>query len=248
MNTFLSPHVSADILSKIANVTAFIGTPFLIFAWLMFIRFSKEITGRDTSILFVLCYIFINILIILCIGYLFKRYPKIKPFTIIKFYYIIFSFIYILWGIFYLLKKKKKAKFRYMDLKMISVGFFSLLLFQNMVVVFYQQNIYLALIFIFAYFVMGGFLPIYIKYYADLSKLLPEEETSKSFDEFCEKFEISKREKEIIHEICKGLTNQQIADKLFISLQTVKDHTHRIYSKMECTSRAQLMRIVSESL
>jgi DNA-binding NarL/FixJ family response regulator len=67
-----------------------------------------------------------------------------------------------------------------------------------------------------------------------------------TFDRFCSTFEISKREKEVIHEICKGLSNQQIADKLFISLQTVKDHTHRIYGKTFCTSRAQLIRMVNE--
>jgi DNA-binding NarL/FixJ family response regulator len=71
-------------------------------------------------------------------------------------------------------------------------------------------------------------------------------ESNFTLEHFCEKFDISKREKEVIHEICRGLSNQQIADKLFISLQTVKDHTHRIYGKTFCTSRAQLMRMVNE--
>ena len=91
-------------------------------------------------------------------------------------------------------------------------------------------------------------MPIYIRYKSDLSKLLPENEMSESFEQFCKTFEISPRETEIVNEICKGLSNQQIADRLFISLQTVKDHTHRIYSKTNCTSRSQLIRMVNETL
>ena len=53
-----------------------------------------------------------------------------------------------------------------------------------------------------------------------------------SFDEFCKRFEVSPRESEVIMEICNGLSNKEISDKLFISLQTVKDHTHHILKPM----------------
>ena len=39
------------------------------------------------------------------------------------------------------------------------------------------------------------------------------------------------------------LPNQQIADKLFISLQTVKDHNHHIFRKTGVRNRMQLARI-----
>jgi DNA-binding CsgD family transcriptional regulator len=55
---------------------------------------------------------------------------------------------------------------------------------------------------------------------------------------------ITRREKEIIELICTGKTNQEIADLLFISLQTVKDHTHRIYLKLEIKNRAQLIHLL----
>ena len=61
------------------------------------------------------------------------------------------------------------------------------------------------------------------------------------------KFRISKREKQIIEEICKGKTNQQIADELFITLQTVKDHTHNIYKKVNVKNRVQLSQMFSTS-
>jgi DNA-binding CsgD family transcriptional regulator len=52
---------------------------------------------------------------------------------------------------------------------------------------------------------------------------------------------ITKRERQVVEQICLGKTNKQIADELFISLQTVKDHTHRIYSKLGVKSRMQLV-------
>ncbi len=60
-----------------------------------------------------------------------------------------------------------------------------------------------------------------------------------------EKYGITKREREIVDAICEGKTNQQIADELFISLQTVKDHTHRIYSKIGINSRMKLVQLVN---
>ena len=67
-----------------------------------------------------------------------------------------------------------------------------------------------------------------------------------NFKSFCEIFEISKREAEIIWEICSGKTNKAISEKLFITLQTVKDHTHRIYTKTGVKSRVQLANLVRE--
>ena len=62
-----------------------------------------------------------------------------------------------------------------------------------------------------------------------------------------QKYGISKREKEVITQICKGHTNQEIADKLFISLQTVKDHIHNIFRKINVSNRVQLTQIFTYS-
>ena len=81
-------------------------------------------------------------------------------------------------------------------------------------------------------------------------KKLPDAQNEETFDfeSFCDKFEISKREAEIIREICSGLSNQAIADKLFITLQTVKDHTHRIYTKTGVRNRVHLTNLVREKV
>jgi len=48
---------------------------------------------------------------------------------------------------------------------------------------------------------------------------------------------ISERELEVLHLIAAGLSNREIADKLFISLNTVKTHTKSINSKLDVNSR-----------
>jgi DNA-binding CsgD family transcriptional regulator len=60
-----------------------------------------------------------------------------------------------------------------------------------------------------------------------------------------EQHQITKRERQIVREICSGKTNREIAATLFISLQTVKDHTHRIYSKLGVGSRLQLVQKIT---
>jgi DNA-binding NarL/FixJ family response regulator len=59
-------------------------------------------------------------------------------------------------------------------------------------------------------------------------------------------FGITRREAEVIKKITAGMTNQQIADELFITLQTVKDHNSRIYQKLDVRNRTQLIRKVHE--
>ena len=50
---------------------------------------------------------------------------------------------------------------------------------------------------------------------------------------------ISERELEVLHLIAAGLSNREIAEKLFISLNTVKTHTKNINSKLDVNSRTR---------
>jgi LuxR family maltose regulon positive regulatory protein len=50
---------------------------------------------------------------------------------------------------------------------------------------------------------------------------------------------ISDREQGVLELIARGLSNQEIADKLHISLHTVKTHARRINAKLEVKSRTQ---------
>lgn len=50
---------------------------------------------------------------------------------------------------------------------------------------------------------------------------------------------ISKREYEVFQLMAEGLSNKEIADKLFVSLNTIKTHTSNIFLKLEVNRRTQ---------
>jgi len=64
------------------------------------------------------------------------------------------------------------------------------------------------------------------------------------FAALLKQYGISKREADVVLGIYAGSTNQEIANKLFISLQTVKDHSSRIYQKTFVKNRGQLIALV----
>ena len=56
-----------------------------------------------------------------------------------------------------------------------------------------------------------------------------------------EQYDLTEREEEIVEMILEGLSNPQIADKAFISENTVKKHLTNIYKKTGTTSRYDLI-------
>lgn len=55
------------------------------------------------------------------------------------------------------------------------------------------------------------------------------------------KLEITKREKEIIELISQGLSNKEIAEKLFVSISTVDAHRYNILKKLEVKNTAEMI-------
>ena len=50
---------------------------------------------------------------------------------------------------------------------------------------------------------------------------------------------LSKRELEVLQLMAQGLSNQQIAEQLFVSLNTIKTHSSNVFEKMEVQRRTQ---------
>jgi DNA-binding NarL/FixJ family response regulator len=69
-------------------------------------------------------------------------------------------------------------------------------------------------------------------------------------DQAVKKLGISKREFEVLELIAAGLSNQEIADRLFVSTSTVKTHVSKVLAKLdanrrtEAIARAKEMRII----
>jgi NarL family two-component system response regulator LiaR len=61
-----------------------------------------------------------------------------------------------------------------------------------------------------------------------------------------EKLGISKREYEVLELISQGLSNQEIAEKLFVSTSTVKTHASNIFSKLDANRRTQAVQRAKE--
>jgi DNA-binding CsgD family transcriptional regulator len=50
---------------------------------------------------------------------------------------------------------------------------------------------------------------------------------------------LSGREQEVLQLMAEGLSNQEIADRLFLSLNTIKTHCSRIFEKLDVRRRTQ---------
>jgi DNA-binding CsgD family transcriptional regulator len=57
---------------------------------------------------------------------------------------------------------------------------------------------------------------------------------------------ISPREYEVLELISQGLSNQEIAEKLFVSLSTVKTHSANLFMKLDVSRRTQAVQKARE--
>jgi DNA-binding CsgD family transcriptional regulator len=60
-----------------------------------------------------------------------------------------------------------------------------------------------------------------------------------------DEFDLSRREKEVLSYISKGLSNTEIAKKMFVSKNTIKTHISHIYSKLDVKNRIQAIKKIT---
>lgn len=60
------------------------------------------------------------------------------------------------------------------------------------------------------------------------------------------KLGLSKREYEVLLEVSKGLSNKEIADKLFVSESTIKTHVSNVLIKLDAKRRTQAIQKAKE--
>ena len=64
-----------------------------------------------------------------------------------------------------------------------------------------------------------------------------------------EEFSLSKRESEVLELIVNGLNNKEVSEKLFISIETVRNHIRHIYEKLHVHSKSEaVVKAIREGL
>jgi DNA-binding CsgD family transcriptional regulator len=237
-------------MTRFTDIAMLLGLPFLVFAWLMLIRLSCGISGRSCSSWFIIWFLALNFGLLILIGYLISGSISLSPASILKIYFIGLNFIYGLLCFYLILFRGRQTPviLQY-DRRVVATALLTIIILECVPLLFYSGQKYTGIIFILIFFTGNAFLPVYFNYgISSWVNPAPVQEketpTDISFEEFCLKYEISPRETDIVREICNGLSNKEISEKLFISLQTVKDHTHRIYTKTNVKSRVQLINLV----
>lgn len=243
--------LSAELSNKLTVFIPVIGIPFLIVSWFMLLRFAFRLNGIKESNLF--SYLFFPMFLVFVLVFSVMIEKEIINITfepdliIIRTIVVMNLIIHVIFIIPFLNDKKirpltKEVRF----LKINALLYITGVLLYSGVLSFYNffgtVSICISIILLFAVSIS---IPLVLKINGK-TQILPQQTENINFSDFCTLYEISKREAEIIKEICTGKSNKDISEKLFISLQTVKDHNYRIYSKLGVKTRGQLTNLVRE--
>lgn len=217
----------------------------------IFMVFCRKLLMKHPTLLFKRLYFGTGVPLVLALTayFAYSLYTvEVFPILTINYITLFLTEMVVLWTIIYLLKRNMKIEdkgkhraIRTLGLALLAafalVGVFSML--HGFGVVSNSALVVTAAIFLWVLYGMPVFfLKRFIEnYHGPLEKNLSD---GHRIDALFQKYNISKREQEIVNLICRGKTNKQIEDELFIALQTVKDHVSRIYQKTGVKNRVQL--------
>ena len=230
-------------IESIVIALPFFGVPFIIAAWYLLIKMANELAGKETRQLVSIIYFVLATLSFLAYGLILRASPEnrsIDPEKLSQLIRTIFYIIDLLIKVYIALILARQTRY----ISRMALVFLLISIMSSAALHFAYLHPLIGIYFILLFFA-GDLVPvILLRVYLDKhSEELSD--VKDSLENLYQKYGISKREREIIAEICQGNTNQQIADKLFISLQTVKDHTHNIFRKVNVSNRVQLSQVFS---
>ncbi len=250
----LKQHLEEQAVASIVSFFFYLGIPFLILSWYMFIRLAREMVNRKVSSTFNLVFFLPLVLGFMGYGVLLlkrdllgeNRHELIRStmllgYTIVSLLIYTYSLgqLFLRSGSFLDNKDRQNIRLFGMFYLLFALGTITLINLSHLGPVYGFGFI----IILFAIHLLPIF---FLSLYLDKNFIEPTAKIDfdKSLACFIEKYQISKRESEIVQLICKGKSNQDISDSLFISLQTVKDHIHRIYLKTGVKNRVQLTNLI----
>jgi len=239
-------------MEVVVQFIPFLGVPFIIAAWYMSLKMAGELVGKKVPQWIAVTYFILCTLAFLLYGLVIRRMPEITPdgyenlrqkirlvFFSIELGIVAYISVFILSRLAYIQDYKRKQMLQRFVLILAATTLLSTL------TQYYAEHNTLVFLYFLVLFFAGDLpLVLLLKAHLENTPALYQRYINREEDIY-QRYGISKREREIIREICRGKTNQQIADNLFITLQTVKDHNHHIYQKTGVSNRVQLARIFS---
>lgn len=247
-------NVESGVIESTFLFFSYIGLPFLILSWYMFIRLSRERVNKSIPSLFNLLFFSVIALAFVGLGLVLMKRELLGEdnFDIIRQVLLITLSLVSLLVYGYSLIQLFINAGRQIDIKdRMSIRMFgyAYLLFSGGSVFLINMagrgefyGFGLIILFFSIHLIPVFFLTLHLDKNFVVSEKGPD--FIMSLDLFIEKYGISKRETEVVHLICTGNSNQEISDSLFISLQTVKDHIYNIYLKTGVKNRVQLTNLI----
>ena len=242
-------------IQTIGQFLPFLGVPFLIAGWYLFIKLCRELVNKKLSSLFTLSFFSFHILFFLAYGFAiiymsgFKTVQHDQVSNLIKLAFICLEIIVLIIALsqlfFYINQIKEKTKRSFI----LNFGYINLFIHSIIIVLFFYANFHFAILVVYLFVYFTGDIPPILYMGSYLHKhhkpVYSSQENKMDLGQLVKKYGISKREEEVIHLISEGKTNKEIADALFISLQTVKDHNYNIYLKTGVRNRVELVNMIN---
>ncbi len=244
-------NLSAELSSKLAIFIPVIGIPFMVVSWFMLLLFGFKLNGYKSSKGFAISYFPIFIIIVFILSLLLQKgilqIPANPDIFIIRIIVAMNFMVHLIFLIPFFKPKKHTPIIKETGLtkQWVLLYILGVILYSGILSFYYLWGFVSTCISIIVLFGISIFIPVVIRMNSDL-QTSQSANSNIDFDAFCNLYEISKREAEVVLEICSGLSNKAISEKLFITIQTVKDHNHRIYTKTGVQSRMQLSNLVRE--
>ena len=249
-----STDTDIETIKTVANFLPVLGVPFLIISWIMLIKMAHYLVQSNPkkNLIRVHLIILFAISILICgVFFILKEdhwlFTKYLVYTEIGVLLLVeFTYLTIFVSVVLVHAKKYKKAYKNIIKQFISLLILGFLL-RAIALSVHEVNTFVLAPILLIYFLSNFFPIFYLRIKSDLifTPVSAEHPSEEKKAMLFSKYKITKREKEIIDKICQGKTNQKIADELFIGLQTVKDHTHRIYSKVGINSRLKLVQMIN---
>jgi DNA-binding CsgD family transcriptional regulator len=152
------------------------------------------------------------------------------------------SMLMVIHGVVALIYRKRSSGWEQEQLLSgISFTFLPLIVTFPLDLLFFRDHTFKIAYLSFSVFVVYLYFFISRHYFQDFDKPCPEGQIPQHY---LDEHGISAREQEIIVLLVEGKTNREIAERLFISENTVKTHVKNIYTKLEVSNRVQLFSLL----